>query len=70
MHDAYAGNHLQANLPKLPPKRLRLLQDHSSEAFLQERREGLEAYLRKLLALPGTTHKLAFRRFLELDAEE
>ena len=50
---AFRGHHLYASVPTPPPKEIPGLADHTSAAFLNERRIGLETWLRKVLALPG-----------------
>lgn len=64
---ALANNHLFSNLPSLPPKRWRFLQDHTSGAFLEARRSDLEAYLRKVIHLPGIAKTGMVRTFLHGD---
>lgn len=46
-----------ASLPPLPPKFFKSMQDHADLAFVERRRQGLEAYLNGLLA-PAAPHSL------------
>lgn len=64
---ALAKIHMWSNLPALPPRRWRLFVDHTTDAFLEERRAALEAYLRQVLHLPGMVQRGVVRKFLDLD---
>ena len=59
-------SHLLPSLPLLPPKRLKLLTDHGSLAFVEQRRAELEVYLRRMWAVPRLTRSRALQEFLGL----
>jgi hypothetical protein len=48
--------HLLSSMPALPPKQLKLLVDHSSEPFVEQRRYTLDAYARKLVRARFVCH--------------
>jgi hypothetical protein len=52
VRSVFKGHHLYENLPSLPTKSVKLLTDHLNASFIEERRAKLEAYLRKLCAVP------------------
>jgi hypothetical protein len=52
VRSAFAGSHLLSSLPSLPPKSIKLLNDHTDAAFVEQRRQGLQHYMAKLVALP------------------
>jgi len=41
----YKGNHLLPNVPKFPKKQIKLMTDHLSEEFINERKDQLNSYL-------------------------
>jgi hypothetical protein len=50
---AFRGTHLYASIPVPPPKEIAIISNHLNIEFLQERRVRLQAWLQKLLTLPG-----------------
>ncbi|CAM9679683.1 unnamed protein product [Phaeothamnion confervicola] len=52
IRSAFRGHHLESSLPALPCKQLKLLADHFDQQFIDARRHQLEAYLRRLVAVP------------------
>jgi len=57
-----------ADLPSVPARKTKLLNDHMSDAFIEERRVLLESYLNKLIrVMPVVRHK-AFLTFLGVSA--
>ena len=53
------------NVPPLPPAKLKLFKEHDS-AFIQERRSGLQTFLKNVMRLPKIIECEALRRFLEI----
>ena len=47
-----AGYASRSSLPKLPAKRPKIVQDHGSPEFLDEREKGLDAYVQRLVQVP------------------
>ncbi len=52
VRSAFVGSHLLSSLPSLPPKSIKLLNDHTDATFVEQRRQGLQHYMTKLVALP------------------
>lgn len=53
----------------LPPKRLKLFTDHSSPAFIEERRVLLESFLQSLLKVPALAKSEPVVNFLNSDKQ-
>jgi len=49
---ALAGHHLYDSLPQLPPKASKLLYSHSDPAFQEQRRAGLDVFLKRIVDIP------------------
>jgi hypothetical protein len=54
------------DLPSLPAKKWKLLQDHSDPEFLTERRYALQEFFRRLCDIPGIGHDELVRGYLSL----
>lgn len=65
----YIGNHLLANIPKLPPKSFKWWTDHSSAQFCEGRARALDNYFRQLIKIPRMSHNPELREFLFPDAD-
>ena len=52
VNGALAGHHVRNSVPRLPQKKLRLLQDHNDQSFLDARRRDLDGYVAKLVHVP------------------
>jgi PX domain len=66
----YTGHHLYSNLPALPHKSSKLLTDHFTAEFIEERRADLEVYLQKLAVVPHVAENPDFLDFLDLKLDE
>eukprot|EP00472_Partenskyella_glossopodia_P009426 CAMPEP_0197514992 /NCGR_PEP_ID=MMETSP1318-20131121/260_1 /TAXON_ID=552666 /ORGANISM="Partenskyella glossopodia, Strain RCC365" /LENGTH=244 /DNA_ID=CAMNT_0043063235 /DNA_START=153 /DNA_END=887 /DNA_ORIENTATION=+ len=64
LRGSFEGHHLLQNLPRLPPKQLKLFTDHFSAEFLQQRCQQLEDYVNKLVLIPKVVANPDFIRFL------
>jgi len=64
VRSAYADGHLLSSMPQLPPRQLKLLQDHLSPEFIEQRRHDLEVYLQRLVSLPKVTRNPDLLRFI------
>ncbi|CAN0068260.1 unnamed protein product, partial [Discosporangium mesarthrocarpum] len=58
------GHHLRPSLPRFPNKHLKMVVDHRDEAFVNERREELQLYIRSLLQLPHASVLDSTKAFL------
>ncbi|ETO04747.1 hypothetical protein RFI_32649 [Reticulomyxa filosa] len=56
--------HQLNQLPSLPPKRIKVIYNHSDDSFIEERRVLLENYLKKMLRFPGVANNKIFLEFL------
>ena len=52
VNGALAGHHVRSSVPRLPQKKLKLLQDHNDQTFLDARRRDLDGYVAKLVHVP------------------
>lgn len=52
VRSAFAGNHLLANLPRMPARSIKWFVDHSAPDFVEARRQRLEEYIRRLVVVP------------------
>lgn len=48
----FKGTHLAKSMPQPPAKGIKWLQDHLDPDFVEERRQALESYMKKLLLFP------------------
>lgn len=56
-----------ANLPELPPKKLKLFQSHTSPKFIQERQQLISTYLQRLVHTPKLAKSKRFHDFITTD---
>ncbi|KAG5190461.1 hypothetical protein JKP88DRAFT_352719 [Tribonema minus] len=63
------SHHLYANVPPLPRKRNKLLTDHYTLEFIEQRRCDLDAYLKCLVAIPHTSKNPDIIDFLGIRVE-
>lgn len=61
---AFAKSQLAENVPALPEKKFKLLQKHSDPDFVEDRRVGLEIFLRRVLLLPHIQRNPDMKAFL------
>jgi PX domain len=66
----HTGHHLYSNLPALPHKSSKLLTDHFTAEFIEQRRLELEVYLQKLAVVPHVAENPDFLDFLDLRLDE
>lgn len=52
IRSSFKGSHLLSSLPKPPARGLKLFSDHFSDSFIEERRNALEQYLRRMCGIP------------------
>ncbi|CAM9594734.1 unnamed protein product, partial [Discosporangium mesarthrocarpum] len=64
IRSAFKGHHLASSLPCLPPKSYKLLTDHFSPEFVENRRVQLEVYIRKLSMVPHVNTNPDFLEFV------
>eukprot|EP00611_Tribonema_gayanum_P026776 TRINITY_DN645_c0_g1_i3.p1 TRINITY_DN645_c0_g1~~TRINITY_DN645_c0_g1_i3.p1 ORF type:complete len:262 (-),score=75.10 TRINITY_DN645_c0_g1_i3:536-1321(-) len=69
VRSAFKGHHLYANVPPLPRKRNKLLTDHYTLDFIEQRRCDLDAYLKCLVAIPHTSKNPDIIGFLGIRVE-
>jgi hypothetical protein len=67
---AYRDSSLWDNVPSLPMRMPKLIQDHSCPKFRAERRAQLSAWLERLVALPRACYNPDLLRFLALPPTE
>ena len=61
---AYQGSHLLGSFPSLPPRSVKLFEDHLSKAFVEKRRWLLQDWLHKVQAVPRVRTNEVFLTFL------
>ena len=66
VRSALCGYHLYSDVPELPPKYNKLLQDHLDPAFIQRRQFGLDSFMKRLVELPRVSSNPELRVFLGL----
>ena len=49
----YGGSHLSKNIPPPPGKQLKMTTNHTSQKFLDGRKEKLDEFMKKLSTFPG-----------------
>ncbi len=64
VHAAFKGHHLRSSIPELPGRQLKLLVDHTDQAFVEERRLLLENAMGKLLSVPHVCAMVPVQVFL------
>lgn len=64
VRSSFKGSHLLKSLPRPPARRVTLFADHFSDAFIEERRAGLEKFLRDLQAVPRASTNADLLSFL------
>lgn len=64
VHAAFKGHHLRSSIPELPGRQLKLLVDHTDQAFVEERRLLLENAMGKLLSVPHVASMVPVQVFL------
>jgi len=60
------GHHLRSSLPNLPEKTLKLAQDHRDPTFIEQRKSGLQQYLKMLVGVPHVPEMNCVKAFLGL----
>lgn len=65
----FASNHLLNNVPLLPTKYPKMLYDHFTQEFLQQRAQQLQEYMRKLVQVPKVAMNPELRQFLSPDVQ-
>lgn len=66
VRSAFAGSHLLNSLPNLPIKILNPFTDQSDPAFIDNRRQELEVYLKRLIRMPKASNNPDLLRFFSL----
>lgn len=66
VRSVFQGHHLSSNLPPLPSKHMKLLMDHTTSDFVEQRRIDLEVFLRRLINVPHVTCDPDLLEFLGL----
>jgi len=61
---ALKGNHLSSSLPILPGKAIKVLHDHKTPEFIEQRRIDLDVYLQKLFNMPHVPQMYQLQSFL------
>eukprot|EP00520_Triparma_pacifica_P007632 CAMPEP_0118644182 /NCGR_PEP_ID=MMETSP0785-20121206/6799_1 /TAXON_ID=91992 /ORGANISM="Bolidomonas pacifica, Strain CCMP 1866" /LENGTH=241 /DNA_ID=CAMNT_0006535917 /DNA_START=53 /DNA_END=779 /DNA_ORIENTATION=+ len=64
----YGGTHLGKNIPAPPGKKLKISTDHLSQKFLEERRQQLDEFMKKLGSFPGIMGVPGIQSFLGFDS--
>ena len=64
------NSHFAENLPSFPEKKLALFTDHTSQDFLEGRRQDLHRYFQNLVGVPRVIQNKDLRLFLFPDLEQ
>jgi hypothetical protein len=64
----YGGSHLAKNIPPPPGKQLKMTTDHLSQNFLDDRKEKLDNFMKKLSDFPGIMGVPGIQGFCGLDS--
>jgi len=62
----FKGHHLRSSLPSLPDKTLKFTTNHLDPAFIEERRQKLESFLKLLIDIPHVCEMTCTKAFLGL----
>lgn len=62
----FKGHHLRSSLPQLPEKSLKFTTNHLDPAFIEERRQKLETFLKLLIDIPHVCEMTCTKAFVGL----